>query len=87
MSTPVNNISKELKLKEVENRRLRELLNNNLNISETKAAAPLGKKPAPSRPRTESGKKFDNGRETKQSHFFGIVEHKSPKITKADLDK
>ena len=87
MSTPVNNISNELKLKEEENRRLRELLNNNLNISETKVAAPLVKNPSPFPPRTESVKKFDNGRKRKQSHFFEIVEHKSPKITKADLDK
>lgn len=88
MSTPVNNVSNELKLKEEENRRLRELLNSNLNISETKvAAAPLVKNPSPFPPRTESVKKFDNGRKRKQSHFFEIVEHKSPKITKADLDK
>ncbi len=87
MSTPVNNVSNELKLKEEENRRLRELLNNNLNISETKVAAPLVKNPSPFPPRTESVKKFDNGRKRKQSHFFEIVEHKSPKITKADLDK
>ena len=87
MSTPVNNISNELKLKEEENRTLRELLNNNLNISETKVAAPLVKNPSPFPPRTESVKKFDNGRKRKQSHFVEIVEHKSPKITKADLDK
>lgn len=87
MSTPVNNVSNELKLKEEENRRLRELLNNNLNISETKVAVPLVKNPSPFPPRTESVKKFDNGRKRKQSHFFEIVEHKSPKITKADLDK
>lgn len=88
MSTPVDNVANELKLREEENRRLRELLNSNLNISETKvAAAPLVKNPSPFPPRTESIKKFDNGRKRKQSHFFEIVEHKSPKITKADLDK
>ncbi len=88
MSTPVDNVANELKLREEENRRLRELLNNNLNVSETKvAAAPLVKNPSPFPPRTESVKKFDNGRKRKQSHFFEIVEHKSPKITKADLDK
>lgn len=88
MSTPVDNVANELKLREEENRRLRELLNNNLNVSETKvAAAPIVKNPSPFPPRTESVKKFDNGRKRKQSHFFEIVEHKSPKITKADLDK
>ena len=56
MSTPVNNVSNESKLKEGENRRLRELLNSNLNISETQVAAPLVKEPSPFPPRTESVK-------------------------------
>ncbi|MGL5246049.1 MAG: hypothetical protein ACRC8C_00605 [Mycoplasmoidaceae bacterium] len=87
MSSPNDNIANELKQKEEENRKLKELLNSNSNIVENKVESPVVKKASPFPPRTESVKKFDNARKRKQSHFFEIIEHKSPKITKADLDK
>ncbi|MGL5591662.1 MAG: hypothetical protein ACRDCF_02965 [Mycoplasmoidaceae bacterium] len=87
MNNPNENIANELKLKEEENRRLKELLNGNSNIVENRVETPVIKKASPFPPKTESVKKLDNARKRKQSYFFEIIEHKSPKITKADLDK
>ncbi|MGL5640314.1 MAG: hypothetical protein ACRDCD_01520 [Mycoplasmoidaceae bacterium] len=87
LSNPNDDIVNELKQKEEENIRLKKLLNSNLNIVENNVESPVVKKASPFPPKTESVKKFDNARKRKQSYFFEIIEHKSPKITKADLDK
>ncbi|MGL4617198.1 MAG: hypothetical protein ACRCUM_03080 [Mycoplasmoidaceae bacterium] len=88
MSTTNEDIANELRLKEEENRRLKELLNRNSNIVQNKIEeSPIVQNVSPFPPKTQQVKKLDNARKRKQSHFFEIIEHKSPKITKADLDK